>query len=83
MHRHVKRVLVLLLGIFFIVLGLIGLILPILQGWLFLLIGLLLLSLYSPALREWIDRQTKPYPKINKAVERAEAWIVRRIGSFD
>jgi uncharacterized protein len=79
--RNLKRILVLTLGIFFIVLGLAGLVLPILQGWLFLLIGALLLSMYSPAIRSSIDRRTAPYPKIHAFVERAQGWIVKVFGA--
>jgi uncharacterized membrane protein YbaN (DUF454 family) len=44
MQARVKRLLALLLGWSFIVLGVIGLFLPVLQGVLFLLIGLFVLS---------------------------------------
>ena len=44
MPRPVKRVFILALGWTFIVLGILGLFLPILQGILFLLIGFILLS---------------------------------------
>jgi len=81
MHRHLKRTLVFFLGTCFIILGLVGLVLPILQGWLFLLIGLLLFSIYSPRLREWIDYYTKPYPKIHAMVSKAESWVARMFGA--
>jgi len=80
MTKHLKRILVLLLGVVFILIGLAGLVLPIIQGWFFLLLGLLTLSIYSPKLREWIDKKTKPYPHLNAIIERAEGWIVRIIG---
>lgn len=44
MQARVKKIVLLLLGWGFIVLGLIGLFLPILQGVLFLIVGLLILS---------------------------------------
>ena len=47
-----KRVLILVSGWFFIVLGILGLFLPILQGILFLAIGSYLLSLESPWVRQ-------------------------------
>lgn len=44
MQARVKRIALLLMGWGFIVLGVIGLFLPILQGVLFLIVGLLILS---------------------------------------
>ena len=44
MNSHVKKVGVLVLGWAFILLGIAGLFLPVLQGILFLLIGLIILS---------------------------------------
>ncbi len=68
------------LGVAFLLLGLAGLVLPILQGWLFLIIGLLLLSAYSPTLRAWIEKHTVKYPKVHYWVGRADNWIERIIG---
>lgn len=81
MRKKLKRVLVVGLGVFFILLGLVGLVLPILQGWLFLAIGILLLSVYSPKLRAWVDRNTAKYPKLNIVVEKANSWVVRVVGA--
>ncbi len=80
MNKHLKRIGVLTLGVLFIILGIIGLVLPFLQGFLFLAIGIILLSLYSPSLREWVDRRTKPYPKLHAMVLKAEDWVVSVIG---
>src|SRR2546427_10937372 len=44
MNPYAKRVLVLIIGWSFILLGIVGLFLPILQGVLFILIGLIILS---------------------------------------
>lgn len=80
MHKHLKRVLVLSAGIFCILLGLVGLVLPFVQGLLFLAIGILLLSLYSPSMREWMYTHTKRFPKFHAVVEKVEDWVVRIIG---
>lgn len=80
MQRHIKRVLVLTVALIFIVLGLAGLVLPFLQGFLFLAIGLLLLSLYLPSVREWMDRHTVKYPKLHQFVLKAESWVTGIIG---
>lgn len=58
------------LGIFFIGLGIAGLVLPILQGILFLAIGLLLLSADLKIVRnfeKWVSRRC---PKIGHAIDR-------------
>lgn len=80
MYKDLKRTLLLLVGIIFILLGLLGLALPFLQGFLFLAIGLILLSLHSPKIREWTDVHTKRYPKLHMVVDRMEKWIVSIIG---
>jgi len=80
MKKHAKRVLVLSLGILFLLVGLAGLVLPIIQGWFFLAISLLLFSMYSPSLRAWIDRHTQRYPHLHTFVMRAEAFVVRVFG---
>lgn len=78
--KHTKRTIVLILGVLFVLLGLVGLVMPFLQGILFLIIGILLLSTYSPSLREWIQTHTRRYPKLHYWVVRAEAWIESIIG---
>ena len=79
-NKHFKRIAILILAILFLILGVIGLVLPFLQGFLFIAIGLLLLSLYSPALRAWLDKHTVRYPKLHHIVLKAEDWVVSIIG---
>jgi uncharacterized protein len=83
MKKKFKRIVVITLGVFFLLLGLAGLVLPILQGWLFIAIGLLLLSMYSPKLRGWIHERTVKYPTLHAFVDKAEAWVVRVFGAPD
>ena len=64
-----------------LLIGLAGLVLPVLQGWLFLAISALLFSMYPPGLRSWIDRHTIKYPKIHAFVGKAQAWTVKVIGA--
>lgn len=61
-------------------LGVIGLALPFLQGILFIAIGLLLLSIYSPTLREWVEKHTRKYPKVHVQVVRVQQFVNRIIG---
>ncbi len=80
MNRHVKRVLLFSLGIIFILLGLVGLVLPFLQGILFLLIGIILLSIVSPTIRAYAEHHTRKFPKIHAMVEKIEKKITDFIG---
>ena len=66
-----KRLLILISGWFFIVLGILGLFLPILQGILFLAIGSYLLSLESPWVRRRMLQLQRRYPKLNATLEEA------------
>jgi uncharacterized membrane protein YbaN (DUF454 family) len=80
-RKQLKRFLVITLGVLSIIIGLAGLVLPILQGWLFLAIGILLLSMYSPGLRRWLYRHTSKFPKLHAVVVKMEAWTTRVIGA--
>lgn len=62
MRKHLKEMSVIILGWFFIVLGIAGLFLPILQGVLFLLIGLFLLSKKSLWARTILNKLRERYP---------------------
>ena len=80
MKKNVKRAIIITIGVAFVILGLVGLVLPFLQGILFLVIGLLLLSAFSPTLREWMQKHTRKYPKLHHWVLKAEGWIEQVIG---
>ncbi len=84
MNRHAKRVLILIVGWFFILLGIAGLFLPILQGVLFILIGLIILSSEYVWAHHLLQRLKERFPKIGRladdAAEKARAWIQRLCG---
>ena len=66
--RYVKMV----SGVLLIVSGLIGLVLPIIPGWLLLLPGIALLSSVSP----WFSRKIKPFfQKYGRKFERSKNGI--------
>jgi uncharacterized membrane protein YbaN (DUF454 family) len=79
-----KRVVVLALGWGFILLGIVGLFLPILQGVVFLLIGLALLSSESEIARRILHRVRERYPGLSERLDLAEArarqWWLRIAG---
>ncbi len=84
MHRRLQRFAVLVVGWGFILLGIAGLFLPVLQGILFLLIGLVILSSeYVWAhhlLRKIRDRFPKISRKADEASGKAAAWLRRLAG---
>lgn len=79
MKRLLKRVLVLVFGWGFILLGIVGLFLPILQGVLFILIGLFILSTEYEWAHNMLQRLRQRYPRVahiaDSARQRAHAWL--------
>lgn len=71
MKRDFRHYLMLSLGWGFIVLGILGLFLPILQGILFLAIGLVILSRRSPRVRLLIRRLAMRYPAFGRGLVEA------------
>jgi uncharacterized membrane protein YbaN (DUF454 family) len=67
----IKRIGLLIVGWFFIVLGILGLFLPILQGVLFILIGLAILSTRSEIIKRFLKHLEERYPHHH---ERVEMW---------
>jgi uncharacterized membrane protein YbaN (DUF454 family) len=83
-NRHAKRILVLIVGWAFILLGIVGLFLPILQGILFLLIGLIILSSEYVWAHHLLARIKERFPKLGRvadeAADKAKAWMRRLTG---
>ena len=72
MKKFIKRMIILALGWILILLGIAGLFLPILQGFLFLLIGLLILSLESIWAHDLLHKIKERFPVIRNKIESAE-----------
>jgi uncharacterized protein len=68
-----KAILLQAAGYGFLVLGVIGLFLPFLQGILFLLIGLLILARHAAWAQRLLDRFREQHPKAAELVDHAEA----------
>ncbi len=83
MPKQIKKTLMIMAGIILIILGLIGLALPFLQGFLFLAIGIVLLSLASSRIRGWTEMHTRRFPKVHKFIEKTQGWVVRIIGPVE
>jgi len=69
MVSKIKRIITKALGWALLILGIIGLFLPVLQGILFLLIGLYFLSHETPWAARLFNRIKKRYPAINNKFE--------------
>jgi uncharacterized protein len=73
MKPGVKRVLVLVAGWSFILLGIAGLLLPFLQGLLFILVGLIILSSQYAWARLLLRKLRQRFPRIGGAADAATA----------
>ena len=67
-----------LAGYSFLALGVVGLVLPVLQGFLFLAIGLVILAKTAPWAERLLQRLRERYPRagqfIDQAESRTDAW---------
>jgi len=66
MNRHAKRIVILIVGWTFILLGIVGLFLPILQGVLFILVGLIILSSEYLWAHHLLARVKERFPKLGR-----------------
>jgi uncharacterized membrane protein YbaN (DUF454 family) len=64
-----RKIGILIIGWFFIGLGILGLFLPILQGILFIMIGLAILSTRSEVVKRFLKHLEERYPQHHKRVE--------------
>ena len=78
MQARIKKIVLLLLGWGFIVLGVIGLFLPILQGVLFLIVGLVVLSSEYVWAHKLLQKIRTSFPQIasrwDEAANKAHLW---------
>jgi uncharacterized protein len=81
MRAAAKRIAMLLLGWAFVLLGIAGLFLPVLQGILFILIGLIILSSEYVWAHRALQRLRNRFPAIARKAEdakvRAAGWMRR------
>jgi uncharacterized membrane protein YbaN (DUF454 family) len=71
----IKRIGLLIIGWLFIGLGVIGLFLPFMQGILFILIGLAILSSRSEIIRRFLKHLEERHPRLHERVEKWKAKI--------
>lgn len=82
MKKKIKKIIILTLGIIFILLGLLGLVVPLLQGILFLLIGVILLSFYFPQTSTILKRYLHKHPHVVEKIEKIEKKVKEFIGEI-
>jgi len=80
MKRQIKRIIVLVIGWLLIAFGIVGLFLPVLQGVLFIMLGLLVLSGESETAHRWLQRGRKKYPKVDAKLKEWGKWWRQRFG---
>jgi uncharacterized membrane protein YbaN (DUF454 family) len=80
MKKHVKRIVVLGIGWLLIAFGVIGLFLPVLQGVLFILLGLYVLSRESETAHRWLERGRSRFPKADAKLKQWGQWWRLKFG---
>ncbi|GBD43842.1 hypothetical protein HRbin40_01325 [bacterium HR40] len=70
-----SRMVLTALGYGFLALGVVGLFLPFLQGVLFIVVGLVLLSRHAPWAQRLLERFKARHPGARAVVERAERLV--------
>lgn len=77
-----KRVAKVAIGWFFLVLGVIGCFLPILQGFLFMAVGLFFLAEESPFIRKYVVRLEQRYPEQTQKVHEFQDAVKHKLRSI-
>ncbi|MBI4452153.1 hypothetical protein HY637_01870 [Candidatus Woesearchaeota archaeon] len=67
MYKQTLYVLKKAIGILLIVLGVISGFVPVIQGWVFILLGLFLLGVKTKTIKEWVE-------KAKKIIKRQKFW---------
>ena len=79
--KSIKKLLLIFLFVILIVLGITGIILPIMPGVIFLIPALFILTLISPRFNNLYERLKVKYPRAAKSVEKFEIklkkWLKR------
>jgi uncharacterized protein len=66
-----------ILGIICLIVGVVGLFLPFLQGILFLALGIYLLSKSSPRFKAWFAANISRFPRLEALIAKAKAQLHR------
>ncbi|MGI9417486.1 MAG: PGPGW domain-containing protein [Geminicoccaceae bacterium] len=71
----VKTILLQAVGYFFLVVGVIGLVVPVLQGILCLTIGLIILAKTAPWAERLLERFRQRYPQAGATIDKADVKV--------
>ena len=74
------RVSFLILGWLMVLIGIAGIFLPVLQGFAFIFIGLVMLSIASDRLHGWLERVLSRYPGIRQRYQRLRQKLHLKFG---
>lgn len=74
-----KPFLIVAIAFVLILIGLAGLLIPIFPGLLFLVPGVLLLSLYSPTVYRAVKQRVSDHPKMQSRIDRMRNWLIRNV----
>ena len=75
-----KRIALIVTGWIFILLGIVGLFLPVLQGILFLLVGLVILSAEYHWARKLLERLHNRFPRLDTVIKTAHEKAAKVMG---
>lgn len=81
-RQRLKKLLQLALGWAFLFLGVAGLFLPILQGVLFIMLGLVLLSYHMPWAERLLTRLRARFPRQHAAMHEVAGRLRQRLGGW-
>lgn len=65
-----------------VVIGIAGLILPIIPGLVFLAVAAIIFSLFFPIIGEKMRHHTKRYPPLHTTIEKMDEWVRRTVGDL-
>ncbi|TSC69341.1 MAG: hypothetical protein G01um101456_246 [Parcubacteria group bacterium Gr01-1014_56] len=82
MIKHTKRILIFFLAVIFVLVGIAGLILPLIPGLVFFALALIIFSIFFPLLGDKARAVTRKYPKLDALVEKLDMWVRRMIGDL-
>jgi|GEM_PF-5429026 len=78
MRKKIENTLITLLGIFFLLLGFVGLLIPLVPQFIFLFIGIYLVSINSVFVKKRLDHFLDKYPRV-RAFERNLDKVMKQI----
>lgn len=71
MRKQIKKISLIAVGILLIIFGIIAMPLPVLPGFIFILVGILIVSFEYPTLALWLEKMSKKNEKIAQGYSKA------------